>query len=747
MPSVSEAVQYVEAGFAIFPVWGMIDGKCQCGDKACDRPGKHPITNRGVMDATTNVRQIRVWWGRHEGANIGLATGELSGVIVLDVDGPEGLQSLADKQMVSTPAVATGKGVHHYFRHPGFPVKNSVRTLGKGLDVRGDGGYVIAPPSVHASGNVYTWSEGFPAPESFATIPNWFREALSTKLNGFEGLEAEGGRVGSGGRNVYLTSKAGKMRRDGFSPSTIRAALISHNIERCEPPLPEDEVERIVQSIGEKPFDPKNDLSGISLQLTDDSLGDKAPTEVCRTAEHSEVGHAESFVSLYGDSFRYDHIRKKWMVWLEDSGVWREDFGGFAHRAMIRTIRARAAIASTITDDAERTSLKKVAHNAENGRGIENAINHAKTLPILAANTHEFDKNPKLLNFLNGTLDLGTMEFREPWRTDMISRQTAVAYDATAKAPLWEETISQIFNGNTDLISYFQRALGYSLFGRITEQAFFIAHGNGANGKSLVFNTIRKVLGDYGAVTAFATFDADSRNQYGNDLAALRGRRFVIAIEAEQSKRLAEARVKTITGGEPVSCRFLYGEFFEMIPEFKVWLAVNHKPIIRGSDHGIWRRIHLIPFEVTFGSPAEIDAGIAQFPIDRKLDQKLTPEYAGIVNWLVEGFQMWAKEGLNPPACVQAATKEYKWENDTVAQWLEDRCQTGQSLQMSSSAGYGDFRAYLTETGEVERAIPSMKVWGIAMGEKGFQKKRTSTGNVYLGVKHGQPTLNENRGN
>jgi putative DNA primase/helicase len=404
-------------------------------------------------------------------------------------------------------------------------------------------------------------------------------------------------------------------------------------------------------------------------------------------------------------------------------------------------------IAATITDDAERDSLLKFATSSEKGKGIQFGLGHAQTFPGLAVTTNAFDTRPEMLNFLNGTLNLDTLEFSEARKADMISRQMATRYDATAKAPVWEEAVRQIFNGDTELLEYVQRAMGYCLSGKTNEQAFFIGHGSGANGKSTILNTVRKLMGDYGSTTAFATFDADNRNQYGNDLAALKGRRFVIAIEAEQSKRLAEARVKTVTGGEPVSCRFLYGEFFEMVPEFKVWLAVNHKPIIRGADHGIWRRIHLIPFEVTFGSEEDVAQGRAAFPMDRTLDDKLNDEWPGIVNWLVQGYREWKEKGLNPPASVQAATQEYKRENDNVALWLDERCEVNPATSLPATEGYLDFREYLTKSGEVDRAIPSMRVWGTLMAEKGFQKKRTSRGYDYIGLSIQPLKLNENRGN
>lgn len=743
MPTVSEAIAYAEKGLAVFPVWGIFDGQCGCNDPGCKSPGKHPITPQGFQDATTNIQTIKVWWAKYKGSNIGIATGELSGIIVLDVDGPEGLASLTDKTLPDTPTAVTGKGCHYYFKHPGWRVKNSVRRLGKGLDIRGDGGYVVAPPSRHASGVDYRWSTELDI--DFAEIPAWIREAITPAAPGFDAVDdSDEEEIIEGLRNITLTSKAGAMHRQRFTAAEIRVALISLNNRVCRPPLEVEEIDKIIQSIGKKPNGP---VIKFTAGIHDEILGDRAPTEECRTAPKTDVGNAEAFVSLYGEMFRYDNTRRKWMVWLDNVGVWREDYAQVAHRAMIATVRARKIAANFLPTPADQDALRKFCDGTERQHGIKLSLQHAATFRGISVESSEFDVDPSLLNFQNGILNLDSLEFIEADKTMMISRQTAVEFDPTAKAPRWEAFIREVFDGNEALALYVQRALGYCLSGKINEQAFFIAHGSGANGKSTLLNTVRKVLGDYSSTTAFSTFDADNRNQYGNDLAALKARRFVIAIEAEQSKRLAEARVKTVTGGEPVSCRFLYGEFFEMIPEFKVWLGVNHKPLIRGSDHGIWRRIHLIPFAITFGNNEDITEGKAKYLQDRNLEVKLADEYPGIMNWLIAGYKMWMDQGLNPPYSVQTATQEYKKENDSVALWLDERCSTGLDYTMPASEGYSDFRDFLTTTGEVERAIPAMRVWGLMMAEKGFEKTRREKGYVYLKVKVNPIKLTEGRGN
>jgi putative DNA primase/helicase len=612
----------------------------------------------------------------------------------------------------------------------------------KGLDFRGDGGYVVVPFSRHKTGNNYHWlkaPEGLPGYEGetvpFAESPEWLLKLLAKAGTSETDDGTEPIMVVDGMRNVTLTSMAGSMRRRQMPKDVIRVALLDFNAKYCKPPLSEAEVETISESVGRY----RAESTRINVSIIDESLGEIEATDLCRDARLSDVGNAEVFVDLFGDRFRYDHAKRKWMVWIDGAGLWREDNAGYAERAFMSALRLRDVAAHSIPVEETRNALRKWVTKSESQQGIPNGLRRAATLKGIPINTTEFDKDPTLLNCLNGTLNLDTGDFYSAEAGDFLSKQATVIYDANAKCPRWEQFVSEIFNGDADLISYFQRAMGYTLTGLTKEQALFVCHGNGANGKSTALNTISRVLGSYASATPFDTFEADSRNQYGNDLAALKGKRYVIASESEASRKLAEARVKLVTGQDPISCRFLYGEYFEYVPNFKVWLAVNHKPVIRGTDHGIWRRIHLIPFTQTFGPGGR--------PMDKDLDLKLAEELPGILNWLISGYSFWRKIGLRPPASVQAATAEYKRENDTIAGWLEDRVSAKEEGRVLAQEAYTDFRNYMLEIGEVEKGIPTMKSWAIAMAEKGYEKRRTAKGWEYLGIALGVLRLSEDRGN
>jgi putative DNA primase/helicase len=277
------------------------------------------------------------------------------------------------------------------------------------------------------------------------------------------------------------------------------------------------------------------------------------------------------------------------------------------------------------------------------------------------------------------------------------------------------------------------------LVGDTSEQDFWIAYGGGANGKSTLLNTVLEVLGDYGTTTAFTTFDAENRNQYGNDIAALKGRRFVFASETERERTLAEARVKAVTGGDAISCKFLYGEYFTFTPQFRVWLAVNHKPSIRGVDRGIWRRIKLIPFSQNFEAKE-----------DKRLRDKLQVELPGILNWLLAGLADWRQNGMAEPDSVRAATEDSRQESDQLGQWLEQEAELGADYSQNITELYRNYVQWLRDN-DSDRYAMSQKSFGVLLAERpGITKTKGTKGAnkgkmVYSGLRLRPLTMGRER--
>jgi putative DNA primase/helicase len=334
----------------------------------------------------------------------------------------------------------------------------------------------------------------------------------------------------------------------------------------------------------------------------------------------TEAGAAERFARLHGDAVRFDHRRQRWLLWRGHR--WLPDADAAVLRLALDFARTWQRDAVEIPSRDKREAVVKFAIKLERRDTMNNVLAIAKALKPIADAGEQWDRDPYLFGVPNGVVDLKTEALRPGRPADGITLQTTVAYDATATCPRWERFVSEIFAGNDELMTFIQRAIGYSLTGITTEQVLFLLYGTGSNGKGTLTNTLKRVLGDYAWNMPFATIEMKDRSAIPNDLAALVNRRFVMASETNDGARLNEARVKALTGCDPVTARFLHGEFFTFEPLAKFWLSVNHKPIVRDDSYGFWRRIRLIPFT-------------QRFDVDPSLADQLHAEAAGILAWCV----------------------------------------------------------------------------------------------------------------
>jgi putative DNA primase/helicase len=332
------------------------------------------------------------------------------------------------------------------------------------------------------------------------------------------------------------------------------------------------------------------------------------------------------------------------------------------------------------------------------------------------------DQQPRKLTVQNGTIDLWSGLLQPFDRADMLTKAVDIPYDKDAVCPVWMQTLSVIFGGDRALIDYMQRAIGYSLTGDTSEQCLHLCHGTGSNGKSTLLDVLGLLAGDYGSQADFTTFLERRSEGPRNDVARLAGARLVRSSEVGDAKRLNEGLIKSLTGGDVITARFLYSEDFEFSPTFKLWLAANHKPVIRGTDFAIWRRVRLIPFDVT----------ITAEQADRDLPKKLRAELPGILTWAVEGCQMWLEGGLRPPERILAATLEYRTESDTIAAFIQDNCELGTGLSVPAGKLYTAYRRWSEENGE--HAMTNTR-FGRDLTERGFTVSRTMNGKVRHGIK------------
>jgi putative DNA primase/helicase len=429
----------------------------------------------------------------------------------------------------------------------------------------------------------------------------------------------------------------------------------------------------------------------------------------------TDLGNSERLVAQFGGDIRWVP-QWGWMVW--DGHRWAQDHGACeVIRLAAKTVRTLYADAAKIEDTEERKLLVAHAKSSEARPRLEAMVKLAEHQ--VKAQPSEFDRNPWLLNVQNGTIDLRTGTLRSHRREDFITKIAPVSYDCDASAPQWDQFLNDVTASNPSLVRFLQKAVGYSLTGCTDEQVLFMLYGVGANGKTTFLKLIGEVLDDYAMQTPSETLLAKREGSIPNDLARLKGARLVTAIETEDGRRLAEALVKQMTGGDKVAARFLHKEFFEFMSEFKLFLSVNHKPHIRGTDHAIWRRIRLVPFTVTFRQP------------DKTMAEKLRAELPGILAWAVQGCLRWQAEGLGLPDEVRAATEGYQQEEDVLAQFIEECCLVIPTARVQARDLYTEYARWSAQAGEYQ--LPQ-KVFVSRLMEKRFERRKTSGVMVWTGL-------------
>jgi putative DNA primase/helicase len=425
----------------------------------------------------------------------------------------------------------------------------------------------------------------------------------------------------------------------------------------------------------------------------------------------TDLGNARRLVARHGHNLRYVVADREWRVW--EGGLWRPDRTLEVIRLAKETVEAMHEEAEAAPTEELRRELLAHGLASEASARIRAMVELAASEPEVVALPEQFDRDPWLLNAANGTVDLRTGALRGHRREDLITRIAPVRFDQGAEAPGWEAFLSRITEGNAGLVQYLQRVAGYTLTGLTREHALFILYGPGGNGKTTFVEALRACLGGYAAQADFGSFLSGSRG-IPNDIARLAGCRLVTAAEVDEGRRLDESRVKQLTGGDRVTARFLFREFFEFDPAFKLFLITNHRPEVRGTDHGLWRRIHLVPFDVT----------IPEEEIDSSLREKLLEELPGILNWAVQGCLAWQERGLDPPDEVRAATESYRREMDLAGTFIEDCCSVGEDRSIRAADLYPAYLAWCRSVGEQPL---SQKGLGARLTERGFHRARVGS--------------------
>ena len=522
-----------------------------------------------------------------------------------------------------------------------------------------------------------------------------------------------------GDRHLTLFRAGRSLKTRGLSPEAVLAALTVENARVCVPPLTAAQVGEIVESVFQQKdrpgFEPEPVVSVAAAAATSRASAPAVPPTL------TDAGNAQRFAAQQADHVRYCYAWRAWLVW--DGTHWRRDPGDAIARLAKETAKQIYLEAAAAGSEERRKATGQWATKSEDERRLRAMIALAQSEPGIPVTPDELDTDPHLLNVANGTLELRTGTLRAHARADLITRYIPIAYDPTADCPVWRATLERILDRRQDLIEYFQRALGYSCTGDTSEQVLFVLWGTGANGKTTILSTAVTLLGDYALSTRAETFLAKQGETIPNDVAQLKGRRLVIAVEAEAGQRLGESLVKQMTGQDTLNARFLHAEYFNFKPTFKIFLATNHKPAIRGGDHAIWRRIRLLPFTVTIPDAEQ----------DRQLSDKLEAERAGILAWAVRGCLAWRREGLGLPEAVRAATEAYRADMDVLGDFLSDRCVVEpDEAQVGAGELFDAYESWCRTTGEKPLTARS---FGLRLKDRGLTPARTKQGRLWTGLR------------
>lgn len=612
------------------------------------------------------------------------------------------------------------------------------------LERRATGYQTVVYPSVHPSGEQYTWNG-----------EEWPGEALevdskelehTTDLIAATTLLARNWPKGEGsGRHYFALAVAGFLARGGLDEE-----IILEMVEYAATVAEDDEVEDRLKAVRDTVGNLGQDSHVTGGKTLIEYLGERSGTHLLskltewlglrsqvkqskiisqrenstislEEAHYSDMGNAEQLVKRYGHKIRYVH-QWGWMVY--DGKRWKRDTTGTVERYAKETVRSFYGVAASMDDDHMRKTLVDHARKSESHQRLRAMIATAASEASIVASPEDFDTDLMLFNVANGTIDLRTGELLAHREDDLITKVSSVEYTPRARGDLWERFLDDITVGDKELQTYLQRAIGYSMTGSTSEECLFICYGAGRNGKSKFLTAIEYVMGDYGKATRPETLLSKERGGASNDVAALAGARYVVTSETEDGKKLDISLVKQLTGGDMLTARFLHQEFFNFKAELKLWLTTNHKPDVTDVTTSIWERIKLIPFDAHFGPEKR----------DKNLEAKLQAIAPAILAWMVEGCLQWQAEGLSDPDRVKVATEDYRKENDPIADFFDEKCEVGTGMVAKFQDLHRAFQQW--EASHNVYKPTSSKQFALHLKERGFSDGRVGKAKerVYYGI-------------
>jgi putative DNA primase/helicase len=750
---LAHAVALVRSGFQLVLLHGIVGADCTCGSVSCSK-GKHPIQNAWQKHTLREESQVFDAFRkcRVKEPNLGIVLGVQpfgAYVLAIDVDDADRFAVLED-ELGKLPTTLIGKSARglRLFYTVADPPKDLTNRAGlggePGVDVKVKGGQVVVAPSLHASGVRYTWEE---TPDKLAELPAaWlhriveprqptapgipppqvgYRSASKIERSVRERAQAyldrcEPSISGQGGHDRAMRAATVLVRGFALDKQTAFSMMVNGFNSRCLPPWSLKEIEHKIDEairVGAMAFGELRDAPLDKEKKPPAFNGE--PTSIAgrvadggKTADRTDLRNAERLVEWYGENLRYCSSWGKWLAWdgvrwaVDDLGRARECAKEVARRLLsiaenARNEATKKLSAATQADDASAKesakkdlsrALQECAHaiQTQNASRILAMLKVAESDPRLTVHHEKLDADHWLLNCQNGTVDLRSGALKKHDRANLITRLAPVDFDPNADASQWEAFLTFAMGGDTKLVGFLRRVIGYALTGDVREHVLVFCWGNGGNGKSTFVGTVLAMMGDYATPAPRGLlFRSRGGDRHPTELSTLHGRRFVLCSEVEEGQAFDESLVKDLTGGDPVECRRMREDFWSFLPTHKLWLSGNHKPIVRGDDNGIWRRLRLVPWTVT----------VAKDQQDKELPTKLRLGLPGILAWAVRGCLEWQKVGLDEPSSVDQATQEYRAESDVLGQWFREHLVFDPNAVIARSALRQEYEKYCEEIG------------------------------------------------
>lgn len=702
--------------------------------------GKAPATPHGCKDATTDPAQIAEWWGGST-YNVAIATG--NGLVVLDVDidhqaGKYGDETLAALEQQYGPLPETwtcltgGGGVHYYFACDD-PALTVAAGFAPGLDYRGAGGYVVAPPSVNSeTGRAYEWeASSTPTSVPLAPLPDWLHRLMLQGKRPKQAKKKEApGKVKEGCRNEEMFRLAASLRAKGLTVTEITAALIEANRTRCDPPLSKREIEAICQSAGRYERGPVSDADSVKPP----DFSDAGNAAVFSRVYKNDIIFVDALGWLWWNGQRWERDDHKATAWaLELSEKMLQEAREENRAALLQIAEATAKYTETgaaedadALEQAKNDALRTKAYlthakNSRNAVRIKNMLELSK--PALVIKADKLDANPFDLNTPAGIVNLTTGQLRPHERAAYCSQITQTGPDNRG-SDMWDSFLDTITCGDGSIRGFLQLVAGMSLIGAVYHEGIILAYGGGRNGKSTYFNALGAVLGDYTGSIDIKVITTDRANK-GASLATLRGKRLVVTGELEEHQRLSPATLKQLASTDKLVIEEKFKQPETVKQTHTLVLFTNHLPRVGSTDNGTWRRLIVVPFN------AVIPAGTG---VQNYADVLVKEAGGAILTWAIEGAVNFVRNGfrLDIPEVVEEATEAYREREDWLTNFINERCIREPNARVGAADLYREYREWAESTGDYIRRLNDFDT---TMEAAGFQKIRPKNRKAWLGLR------------